>query len=425
MCCCYQKLPFAVKDGDMMRPITVLESVIRQTGIYARRGRLSVFWGDQVFLPTITISKDVSPTHHIDILCTLLGETAPTAQEWVAQGLDKYGVIAVVGSTDGVENSGMPLEAAQVEKVSHETATAMLQALGQIRQVGPSLGSFSVSSLFLEALCTEFALELSEKVAKFDTDPHFWMPLTLPQESYVSLMKQKGTDEQVSQDHYARMSAMKASFLETASGTGLGLFGAVDVGKDACWWDYGQLALYHTNTRLLLDQTNPSADLLRSFLGIDETAEHVFESSISEATTLDDLSYIFFSKIANGSISESLLSKVAAPMIHAHGAIIVNCASTTSITAGKGSILYNCIDRTGAGIGAKDGEVVVGVTNDQGESFLMRSRIDIDGGKVWSIPLEGVNDVSFEQVHAQNKNANIGEISTKWMEQFDAVANSF
>ena len=94
--------------------MAVLEAVIRQTGLYARKGRLAVFWGDQVFLPSAPF--DVTPTHHIDILCTLLPK-APSAQEWQAQGLDKYGLIAVMGG----DNSDKT-EAAQVEKVSHETA---------------------------------------------------------------------------------------------------------------------------------------------------------------------------------------------------------------------------------------------------------------------------------------------------------------
>ena len=129
----------------------MLEAVIRQTGVYAstRQGRLSVFWGDQVFLPTASITQ--TPTHHADILCTLLGETAPTAEEWSEQGLEKYGVIAVVESVSDTADSRKPLEAAQVEKVTHETATQMLGQLGNIRQVGPSLGSFSVSSPFLQA----------------------------------------------------------------------------------------------------------------------------------------------------------------------------------------------------------------------------------------------------------------------------------
>lgn len=48
------KLPGLVSLDGTMTPITVLESVMRQTSAYAavRKGRCSVFWGDQVFVPS-------------------------------------------------------------------------------------------------------------------------------------------------------------------------------------------------------------------------------------------------------------------------------------------------------------------------------------------------------------------------------------
>ena len=402
-----------------MRPITVLESVIRQTGLYARPGRLSVFWGDQVFLPTA--KPPTAATHHADILCTLLGDTAPNAEEWTAQGLDKYGVIAVVDAP--MKEQGKPLEAAQVEKVSHATATEMLGALGKIKQVGPSLGSFSVSAVFLEALCTEFATELTAKTAKLDTDPHFWMPLTLPEPSYVYLMQQKGTTEAESKQHYARMQAMKASFLaaQDASGSSMGLFGAVDVGKDACWWDYGQLKLYSANCLLLLEESK-SANLLRQFLGL-PAGTRQFDSTVAATTTTDATSYIFSSQVGAGAVQKSLVSNVAAASLEADGAIVVNCASAKSISAGPGSILYNLIDESAEGIVVGPGEVVVGVTDESGKSFRLQSRTDIDGGKAWKECL-AMNSMSFEQVHKNNKNANIGEIARQRQVKFDKVAAS-
>ena len=50
---------------------SILESVIKQTGAYAasRKGRLSVFWGDQVFIPSVSLAY--TPDSHVDILCTL------------------------------------------------------------------------------------------------------------------------------------------------------------------------------------------------------------------------------------------------------------------------------------------------------------------------------------------------------------------
>lgn len=393
------KLPFPFKCSDgSIRPLSVLESVVHQTGIYARKGRLSVFWGDQVFIPTVA-SYDQTPTHHIDILCTLLGDTAPDAAEWKKQGLEKYGVIVVL------QNG----EAAQVEKVSHETAMMMLSDLGtSIQQVGPSLGSFSVSAIFLKTLMATFSMDLVEKSTKLDTDPHFWMPLTLPERSYISLMLQKGMTETESKRQYQRMNTMKATFLEQNSS--LGLFGAVNVGKGACWWDYGQLKLYSSNCRLILENDNESANLLRRYLGI-ENDNNIIDSNVSESAKVDNRSYIVSSAIgADSVIQKSLLSNVAAQSIVADGAIIINCAAKR-ITVGKGAILYNIIaDSEHEEIIVADNDVVVGVYNDDNSNYRLRSNMNTDGGQAWKVVLEN-NQYSFEQVHAKNFNSNIVEIA--------------
>ncbi|RLN13980.1 hypothetical protein BBJ28_00023799, partial [Nothophytophthora sp. Chile5] len=108
------KLPAMVQVKDKFVPMTILEAVVKQTGVYAssRRGRLSVFWGDQVFIPSVDVKYQAK--HHIDILAALA--PMPSEQEWQEKGLDKYGLI-VVNQQDN---------AAQVDKVTHETANRLL-----------------------------------------------------------------------------------------------------------------------------------------------------------------------------------------------------------------------------------------------------------------------------------------------------------
>ena len=97
------KLPTTVKCGGKLVPMTILEAVIKQTSSYARSrpGRLSVFWGDQVFIPTVPIEYSV--THHIDILCSL--GPMPTEQDWKEKGMDKYGLIAVNNTGNAIQVS--------------------------------------------------------------------------------------------------------------------------------------------------------------------------------------------------------------------------------------------------------------------------------------------------------------------------------
>eukprot|EP00596_Hydrurales_sp_CCMP1899_P008928 CAMPEP_0119053950 /NCGR_PEP_ID=MMETSP1177-20130426/74749_1 /TAXON_ID=2985 /ORGANISM="Ochromonas sp, Strain CCMP1899" /LENGTH=343 /DNA_ID=CAMNT_0007034035 /DNA_START=108 /DNA_END=1136 /DNA_ORIENTATION=- len=217
------KLPATVQIGGKSVPISILEAVIKQTGCYAksRLSRLSVFWGDQVFIPTVSV--EYSASYHADILCSLgpmLNE-----DEWNEKGMDKYGLIAQ--ATGGT---------AQVEKVSHSTAVKLLASLGEIESVGASLGSFSISSLLLTALLTEFAKELESKKGKLDSDPHLWMPMTLEKDSYLHLMNQKGVTAETAGAHFDRISVMMKRFHEDDDTKSLKIFGAVDVGQGVYWW---------------------------------------------------------------------------------------------------------------------------------------------------------------------------------------------
>ena len=203
-------MPVTVRIGGKNQPMTILEAVIKQTGCYAqsRPGRLSVFWGDQIFVPTVPVEYKVS--HHVDILCSL--GPMPTAEEWKEKGNQNYGLVA--RARDG--------RAAQVEKVDHATATQMLAGLGRIDAVGPSLGSFSVSSQMLFALLEEFGAELEHRRGKLDSDPHLWMPMTLEMKDYLHLMSQKGISKEDSERHYLRIQRMMQKFDADAVNSSLG-----------------------------------------------------------------------------------------------------------------------------------------------------------------------------------------------------------
>ena len=93
-------------DGAVV-PLTILESVVKSTGIYAssRKGRLSVFWGDQVFVPTKSYEYDAKRAH-ADILCMLA--PMPSASEWSAKGLEKYGLVAVAKNGNDAASYRVP-----------------------------------------------------------------------------------------------------------------------------------------------------------------------------------------------------------------------------------------------------------------------------------------------------------------------------
>ena len=389
------KLPATVEIAGSLSSITILEAVVMQTGCYAksRPGRLSVFWGDQIFVPTVDVGYTV--THHVDILCSL--GPMMSEDEWKSKGMDKYGLIAV----------GDKGEAAQVEKVSHSTAVGLLAHLGEISAVGVSLGSFSVSSPMLFALLSEFSGELAAKSGKLDSDPHLWMPMTLDRSAYLQLMSQKGVTEDVSAQHFDRIADMMKRFNSSAqSGAAgaLGLFGPVDVGQGVNWWDYGQLKLYQRNT-LLMAHDSTEAQLIRSFYGIAES-DRSRQSSITN-TAVDGHSTVSgcelgFSSGAGGggSVKSSVLSNVKCKHIDADGCVLIN-VTAKRIVAKPGSIVYNVIDSSEEGIVVGPGDVLAGVSAPDGSQQVIRSHMDIDGGKSWETRVAG-NPMSFEQVYDSN-----------------------
>ena len=109
-------------DGAVV-PLTILESVVKSTGIYAssRKGRLSVFWGDQVFVPTKSYEYDAKRAH-ADILCMLA--PMPSASEWAAKGLEKYGLVAVAKNGNDAASF-------------HETASPRRRRRGRTRVHAP------------------------------------------------------------------------------------------------------------------------------------------------------------------------------------------------------------------------------------------------------------------------------------------------
>jgi len=373
------KLPNVLTVDGELKELTILEAVIRQTNSYApvRKGRCSVFWGDQVFIPSA--GTPASGEHHADILACL-GDM-PSKEEWTAKGLDTYGLIAV--NTSG--------HAAQVEKVSYDTATELLASFGSIHKVGPSLGSFSVSAALLFAMLEEFKTEVAAKLTKYDSDPHFWMPFTLPQSAYISVMGSKGVSEAEATAHYTRMAAFKTKFTQEKKCEAL--LGCIDAGTECYWWDYGQLKLFQKNT-LLATADSDEAEALRVFLGTTDRRQ-----ASTGLADIDPASIVLSSKIGAGSVRSSVCTNTNCDEANIHNSILMNC--TLRNVTGNNCILYNVVDESPAGLSLPDGTVRADVHLPGQPKIIVMSTLDTDGGKAWKVVLEG-NDKSFEEVYKTN-----------------------
>jgi len=384
------KLSGLVKVDGKLQAITVLESVMRQTSAYAklRPGRCSVYWGDQVFVPSVGTKASTAPA---DILAAL--RPMPTKAEWEAEELHQYGLIAV-------DSKG---SATQLEKVTYDVAVQYLPK--DVVQVGTSLGSFSLSAQLTEALLTEFKPELVEKTASLDSDPHFWMPLTLKEADYLAVMAKKGTPSDEASAHYKRMAGFKRALgVET-------VLGCVDVGQQAYWWDYGRLELYMANN-LFITQESPSAHALRTFMKLGKDGEaRQADNTLGKDVTIDPSAVVLNCKIGAGRIGPNcVLVNVAAPSVDIEECVLVQSTSLAPIT-GKAGLLYNVVNETTSGV-LDASAVRSDVFMPGGVHHIMLSARNIDGGKVWKQQLEG-NPFSFEGIYKQNQTLDVSECNAE------------
>lgn len=393
------KLPGLVSVGGKLEAITVLESVMRQTSAYAklRSGRCSVYWGDQVFVPSVGTKGGNAPA---DILAAL--RPMPTKEEWEAEQLHQYGLIAV-------DSKGC---ATQLEKVTYDVAVQYLPK--DVQSVGTSLGSFSLSAMMTEALLKEFATELAEKTASLDSDPHFWMPLTLKENDYLAVMAKKGTPTAEAAAHFKRMATFKV---------GLGVdnvLGCVDVGQQAYWWDYGRLELYLQNNKHITEE-NASAHALRTFMKLGVNRAGIFscftkpgssrqsENTFGKSVSVDPSSVVLNCKIGAGRIGPNcVLVNVAAPSVDIDECVVMQTSSLLPI-AGKGGLLYNVVEEGASGM-LDCNTVRTDVFMPGGVKYTQMSAQNIDGGKVWKEKLE-MNPFSFEGIYKQNQKLDVSECS--------------
>ena len=306
-----------------------------------------------------------------------------------SQGLEKYGLIAVNAES----------EAAQVEKVTYETANKLLKTFGTVTSVGPSLGSFSLSGEMLTCLLNEFAAEITGKEAKMDSDPHFWMPLTLSKDAYCSVMVTKEETEAQAGAHHDRMQAFKTKLL--AAHPGKGVFGAIDVGENCYWWDYGQLRLYQTNNMLAMDDSEEAA-ALRDYLKIPEGG--IQNSDLGEGCAVKGSSMVLASKIKSGTVNHTIASHVTTGKCEVNDCMLIN-VTAKSIKANN-CIIYNVVDDSEEGLILPDGAVYTNVFVPGREKLVQTSSTTTDGGKVFKVKMTP-NPYSFNDVYKMNQSTDV------------------
>ena len=370
------KLPGLLESSTETRVMTILEAVIKQTGIYAssRKGRLSVFWGDQIFVPSTPLPYTAD--HEADILARI--GPSPTAQDWEEHRLQSYGILAI-------DQKG---HAQQIEKIDFQSYRQLREEkkLHADGGLGISLGSFSLSSLLLSELLALFSEELKKRAGKLDSDPHLWMPLTLDLDTYREVMKRKGCSPQWSEAHWNRMQCLKDKL-------GAKLLGVVDIGIDSYWWDYGQIRHYQNNV-LKMTGIGDESSAMRRFFNC-ERPTHFLEAPIS--IQMDGSSRMLRCEIGEGSIRNSILVGVTADKVEVEDSILIDTVAP-SIRC-KDCLLYNVIDEDP--IALEEHTVRADVVMPDKRHLSFYTKRDRDGSADWSQVI-APNALSYEELHQLN-----------------------
>lgn len=362
------KLPGLIEKNGATEAITLLEAVIKQTSLFAssRKGRLSVFWGDQIFIPSQSI--DYTPQHHVDILIKKVG--LPTKEMWEKEGLHNYGLVAI----DQEQNGQL------LEKTNFETFVGLVKdnKISTKGGVGISLGSFSLSWEMTKSLLEEFAQELQSKKGKLDTDTAFWMALTLDEEIYLKGME-KHASQEFSKKHFQRMKSF-----EDKLGTQYPQkqkFGYVDIGKESLWWDYGTTQSYYQNALKLLAQ-NDESNLMKMFFNLEDKYDP-FTQSI-----------VVGSKIEKGSVNHSIVIGCEGKSLDISNSLMIN--TSFEELKGENCLIYNAKMRNMDDLSR--GQIRSDILMMSKKHVKMYTDLHRDGKVDWQIQLPK-NEFSYETLH--------------------------
>lgn len=366
------KLPrlFKTKKGKTLS--TILEAVIFSTQIFAksREGRISVFWGDQIIIPSN--SAEIETKLAVEIF-GIKKRLVLERKEWNENWKD-YGIL--IPQKEG--------EVLQREKVEWEKI-AKLQERGYLKpnadgkvDISRSMGCFSIDFLLLQDLLIEFSDELKAKQGTLDTDPHLWMPLTSSKEGYI----ETGGDV----DYFERIKRFKKKFRDKTKIKRI--VGEKNLGEDTIWWDYGNVADYYRNL-LLSVKKSEEGHAARKFFGIG----NFFLEERKTANLNIKSSIIIDSEIKEGNIENSILicSKIAKADLK--DAILIG--SEIKKVEAENSIFY--LIKENKDIRALPKEVFVDVKIDESRKTRMRTYLSRDGKKDWKIKLPG-NDFSYSEI---------------------------
>lgn len=360
--------------------ISILEAVILQSSSLAenRKGRVSVFWGDQIFLPANPI-KEQTP---FDIDIYAKGRPMPNEALWQADGLEKYGFFA--SSPEGTS--------CYLEKASFRTIQELIkdQKIASDKDVAISLGSFSLSAPMIAALLEEFSDELEAKNEMMNVEHSLWMPLTLDVDHYTQLMISMGWSKEKALNQFDRLSAFKTRFIQKNPESKL--FGVTDIGYEGFWWDYGTIDNYYNSIQKLIKE-GPETKAMRDFYQISCSGR-----DNNSQLEIDDNSIVLGCSIHEGIIKNSIIIGVNAKSVNFDN--VISLSSDFNSIHASNCLYYNVFESD---------ELFSHVKHVRADLFLNNSKDPIkistelgrDGKADWEKKING-NKFSYAELEKLN-----------------------
>lgn len=366
------KLPRSLTTKEGKKFLTILEGVIFSTQIFSpsREGRISVFWGDQIIIPSEFPAIETKlPVEIFGIKEKLILNKENWEKDW-----KNYGILISTGSGEILQR-----EKFEWEKVKQlqERGQLKLNSEGKVN-VSKSMGCFSVSFDLFQILLDEFSKETKEKKGTLDTDPHLWMPLTSAQEEYA--------DQGGNIAHFKRIRKLKERFQKETGEWAI--VGEKNLGKGSIWWDYGNLASYYKNL-LRVATEGEEGEKSRKFFGI----EDFFVREKNNSGLKIKNSILIDSKIKEGKIENSVLAGCRIGKAEIKGSFLLN--TKIKEVDSKNNLFYSVKEKEK--IIALPDEVITDVLIEEGKTVRIKTNLYRDGKKDWKEKLPS-NLFSYEKI---------------------------
>lgn len=278
-------MPRYLDQNGRKVPMTLLESTLFQSSIFAknRSGRVMVFWGDQVFIPTVPLEELQSSTDSPVEILALVGQFP------YEDIVNKYGLIALESRDPGQWTAARLMQKPKTVQDAQDFMTAH----SNVSVMGKSLGSFTVDRGFWDAMMRSYRSELNEEEIskqsknRADTDGDWWIPLTRLEfvlgraaAGTAAFKTEKSLKEYLVSaglDHPEFTPRVLRLYLNSRKISSAPMMRVVNAGAKSLWWDFGNIGVEEGTTEgifrrniLVLLQGTPEGRLARQFWNVPE-----------------------------------------------------------------------------------------------------------------------------------------------------------